>query len=121
MVERMAPWGALRGENMRRARSFTAAVMAGTMLAGSAYAQQSDGITTPTVLPPFDPSAARCTVPSGLTRTIAFAKDNTRQFIEGVGYGLKQAAEDRGLSYAESVADNDAGKQAADIDAFAIG
>ena len=104
---------------MRRALSLVAAVLVGGVLAGSAFAQQSEGITTPTVLPPFDPSVARCSVPSGLKRTIGFAKDNTRQFIQGVGYGLKQAADDRGLSYAESVADNDADKQAADVDAFA--
>ena len=119
MVGCTASRGALRGGKMRRALFLVGGVLAGTMLAGSAFAQQGDGITTPSVLPPFDPSAARCTVPQGMMPVIAFAKDNTRQFIEGVGYGLKQAAEDRGLSYAESVAKNDAEKQAADVDAFA--
>jgi ribose transport system substrate-binding protein len=118
MVTRMALLGVLRGGNMQRAHAVAAGLVAGAMLAGAAFARQSEGITTPTILPPFEPPAAQCTVPPDLTRSIGFAKDNTRQFIEGVGYGLKHAAEDRGLSYAESVADNDAGKQAADLDAF---
>jgi ribose transport system substrate-binding protein len=119
MVCREASWGALRGEKMRRAGAWVAGMLAGTMLAGLAFGQQGDGITEPTILPPFVPAAGLCTLPPDLTRSIGFAKDNTRQFIEGVAYGLKQAAEDRGLSYAESVADNDAAKQAADVDAFA--
>ena len=79
---------------------------------------QSQGITDPVVLPAYDPAAAVCTVPPALNRSLGFAKDNRRAFIEGVGAGLAAAAEDRGLSYGESVADNDPVKQAGDVDAF---
>jgi ribose transport system substrate-binding protein len=91
----------------------------GAMLASApALAQQSPGITDPIVLPPFDPAAAACAAPPGLERSLGFAKDNQRQFIEGVGFGLAEAAGDRGLAYSERVAANDAAQQAADVDAF---
>ncbi|HUR39815.1 MAG TPA: sugar ABC transporter substrate-binding protein [Verrucomicrobiae bacterium] len=79
---------------------------------------QSQGITDPVVLPAYDPAAAVCAVPPALNRSLGFAKDNRRAFIEGVGAGLAAAAQDRGLSYGESVADNDPVKQAGDVDAF---
>jgi ribose transport system substrate-binding protein len=79
---------------------------------------QSQGITVPMALPPFDPSAAVCTVPPGLNRSLGFAKDNQRDFIEGVADGLASAADDRGLSFSERVADNDPLTQAGHVDAF---
>jgi ribose transport system substrate-binding protein len=82
-------------------------------------AAQSQGLTVPQVLPPYDSAAEMCGVPPGRERSIGFAKDNRRDFIEGVGSGLAAAAEDRGLSYSERVADNDAATQAADVDVFA--
>ena len=86
--------------------------------AGSAAAQESQGITVPRVLPAYDPAAAACTVPPGLSKSLGFAQDNSRAFIEGVGFGLKAAAEDRGLGYSARVAGSDATTQAADVDAF---
>ncbi len=59
------------------------------------------GLTAPVVLPPFNPLAASCTVPPDLQKSLGLAKDNDRQFIAGVGAGLKQAAADRGLGYDE--------------------
>jgi ribose transport system substrate-binding protein len=79
---------------------------------------QSQGITAPIVLPAYDPAAPACTAPPGLNRSLGFAKDNQRDFIEGVGDGLAAAADDRGLSYSARVADNDPITQAADVDAF---
>jgi ribose transport system substrate-binding protein len=70
------------------------------------------------VLPAYDPAAAACTVPPGLSKSLEFAQDNSRAFIEGVGFGLKAAAEDRGLGYSARVAGSDATTQAADVDAF---
>jgi ribose transport system substrate-binding protein len=81
-------------------------------------AQESQGITRPIVLPPFDAGAPACGVPPGLSRSLGFAKDNDRDFIEGVGAGLAAAAGDRGLAYSESSASNDAAGQAAAVDGF---
>ncbi|MET0538702.1 MAG: sugar ABC transporter substrate-binding protein [Xanthobacteraceae bacterium] len=79
---------------------------------GSATAQSgSQGITAPTVFPPFDPGAAACNKPAGLSRTLAFAQDNRREFMQGVAHGLSLAAKDRGLDYRAAIADNDAVKQ----------
>ncbi len=88
-------------------------------LAAPAFAQAGPpGLTAPVVLPAFNPSAAACSVPVGLSKTIGFSQDNARAFIEGVGSGLEMAAGDRGLSYVARVADNDAARQAADIEGF---
>ena len=50
---------------------------------------------------------------------LAFAKDNEREFIEGVDHGLSQAAKDTGLEYRVALAANDSGKMVADIQALA--
>lgn len=73
-------------------------------------ADEPTGITKPIILPPFDPSAPGCTPPPGLTKTLTFVQDNQRQFMEGVGRGLALAAKDRGLSYQNLLADNNANK-----------
>lgn len=73
------------------------------------------GITVPTVLPPFDASAPVCSLPPNLERALAFARDNEREFIQGVDHGLAMAAEHRGLSYRVLLADNDPQRQAAQI------
>ena len=39
-----------------------------------------------------------------LSKTLAFAQDNEREFIQGVGRGLSMAAKDRGLAYSRTVA-----------------
>lgn len=91
------------------------------MLAGSAIASAEDGpqgITTPTVFPPFVAGQQPCSPPPGLKPVIAFAQDNARQFMDGVGYGLKTAARDRGFEYRVALAGNDAGRQVADLDAL---
>ncbi len=76
------------------------------------------GITTPIVLPAFDPAVPACAVPPGLNKALGFAQDNRREFIEGVGKGLEMAAKDRGLAYEERVAESDVAKQEADIEYF---
>lgn len=65
------------------------------------------GITVPTVFPPFDPNARSCGVPPDLRRVLAFAQDNERAFMLGVGRGLSAAARDRGLEFRVSPGDND--------------
>jgi ribose transport system substrate-binding protein len=76
------------------------------------------GITSPIVLPPFDPTAPTCAIPPGLQKTIAFAQDNQRQFMQGVASGLSKAAKDRGLEYQAAVADNDPKKMIEQVQGF---
>ena len=91
-----------------------------TVLGGSlALAQDGpQGITQPTVFPPFDPNAAACTAPPGLTRTLAYVQENDRDFLEGVDHGLAMAARDRGLTYSRYLIENDAAQAVQKIDAL---
>ena len=85
----------------------------------SAVAQDGPpGITQPTVFPPFNPDAPACGVPPGLAPVLAYVQENDREFLEGVNHGLEMAAKDRGLAYRRVLADSDAQKAAAEIDAF---
>lgn len=68
------------------------------------------GITRPIVLPLFDPNAPACNRPTGVSKVLAFAQDNQRQFMDGVARGLELAARDRGLQYRLAQANNDANK-----------
>jgi ribose transport system substrate-binding protein len=82
------------------------------------------GITAPVTLPPFTPAAEACTPPRGLTRVLAFARDNDRDFIKGVENGLMLAAADRGLAFQSVVAENDPitmAKQVQDLLAAKVG
>lgn len=76
------------------------------------------GITTPIVLPPFDANANQCSAPQNVQRVIAFSQDNERQFIDGVGVGLKAAAVDRNLDFRVAVANNDSRKMIAQIETW---
>jgi ribose transport system substrate-binding protein len=76
------------------------------------------GITIPRVLPPFDRSAAACSPPPSLSKTLVFAQDNEREFIQGVGRGLSMAARDRGLAYSRAVAHNDGNKMIEQVESF---
>jgi ribose transport system substrate-binding protein len=78
----------------------------------------SSGITVPRVFPPFDRNAAACSPPTLLSKTLAFAQDNEREFIQGVGRGLSMAARDRGLTYSRSVAQNDGSKMIEQVESF---
>ena len=76
------------------------------------------GITVPTVLAPFNPGAVSCTAPPGLQKVLAFAQDNEREFMQGVGRGLAAAARDRGLGFRVSLASNDPNAMIAQVQAF---
>lgn len=110
---------------MRRAgTSLAKSAVACVLLAAAgslAIAQDKPaGLTRPVVLPPFDQNAAPCSPPPGLERALAFAQDNQRQFMHGVGRGLAAAAKDRSLSYQSAVADNDAAKMIEQVVALRI-
>ncbi len=85
----------------------------------SAMAREGpQGITAPTVFPAFDPNAPACRKPSGLKKVLAFARDNQREFMQGVDRGLAMAAKDRGLDYRMVTADNEAAKQVEQLRLF---
>ena len=84
------------------------AFLLSVLLVTAASAQDGpQGIVTPVVLPPFDPSAAACSVPPNLRKVLAFAQDNERQFMQGVASGLAHAAKKRGLEFRILLAAND--------------
>ena len=88
------------------ARLLATAITLGSVSAAS-LAQDGLGITVPTVLAPFDATLPDCTPPTDLDPLLAFAKDNERQFVQGIERGLSLAAHDRGLEYLAMLADND--------------
>jgi ribose transport system substrate-binding protein len=49
---------------------------------------------------------------------LAYVQENERDFLQGVNHGLEMAANDRGLQYRRSIANNDAAKAADEIQAF---
>jgi ribose transport system substrate-binding protein len=85
----------------------------------AAFAQDGPpGITVPTVLPPFNANAPKCNAPPSLQKTLAFAQDNEREFMQGVSRGLALAAKDRGLDYRVALANNNAGKEIEGVQAL---
>jgi ribose transport system substrate-binding protein len=102
------------GRSRRRFASVLALFVA-LPLARAATAQ-THGITAPVLLPPFDPGRPACTAPPGREKSLIFAQDNQRQFMQGVSFGLSAAARDRGLAYSVLLADNDASRALAQID-----
>lgn len=93
----------------------------GALAASTALTSAQDGpagITTPAVFAPFDPKAASCSAPPGLSKVLAFAQDNEREFMQGVDHGLAAAAKDRGLEYRRALANNDAAKGVEQVQLF---
>lgn len=76
------------------------------------------GITQPVVFPPHNPAGPACSPPPGLQKTLAFAQDNEREFMQGVARGLAMAAKDRGLEYRNSLAQNDPARMIEQVQAF---
>ena len=86
-------------------------------LFGNAHPAMADGISAPLKLPAFNRSASACKPPSGLEKSLVFFQDNDRQFMQGVRLGLSTAAKQRGLRFAVALANDDAGRMIADVDA----
>ena len=69
------------------------------------------GITEPTVFAPFDPNAPACSPPPDLTKVLAFAQDNEREFMQGVDHGLADGRQgSRARVSRRALANNDAAK-----------
>ncbi|ESZ35960.1 ribose ABC transporter [Mesorhizobium sp. L2C067A000] len=94
-----------------------AAVLAGGTILASAQDGPA-GLTKPAVFAPFDPKAPACSPPPGLSKVLAFAQDNEREFMQGVDRGLAAAAKDRGLEYRRALANNDAAKGVEQVQLF---
>ena len=56
--------------------------------------------------------------PCGLQKVLAFAQDNERQFMQGVGRGLAAAARDRGLEFRVALAKNNPSKMIEQVQGF---
>jgi len=106
---------------MSRTRSLSRLVFAFGLLVGSTASLRAEGLTTPVALPPFDEGRPNCNAPPGREKSLVFAQDNQRQFMEGVGFGLAAAARDRGLSYSVLLAENDAARSLAQINSLRDG
>jgi ribose transport system substrate-binding protein len=104
------------GRTLRRIWLATGMLAAG--LASSSAQVGAPGITTPQVFPPFNAAAPACGKPPGLTKVLAFAQDNQREFMQGVDRGLAMAARDRGLEYRLATANSDAAKQLEQVRSF---
>ncbi len=86
---------------------------------GATCAQEGPaGLSVPTVFLPFNRNALTCGVPPGLQKVLGFAQDNEREFIQGVGRGLRMAAKDRGLEFRVALANNDATRMIEQVNDF---
>ena len=107
---------------MSSGRTLKAIALAALLVAGNPVSAQtpagSPGLTAPTVFPPFNSNAAACTPPPGLQRVLGFARDNEREFMQGIDRGLALAAKERGLDYRVALAANDPARMIEQVDQF---
>lgn len=102
-------------------RNWLATLIACSAITGSAGVRAEEGpagITVPRVFGPFDRNAAKCSPPPSLSKALAFAQDNEREFVKGIVRGVAMAAKDRGLSFSVSIANNDADKMVEQVEGF---
>jgi ribose transport system substrate-binding protein len=78
------------------------------------------GITEPVNLPAFDPLAPNCSRPPELSRQLVFFQDNSREFMQGVRFGLEQAAKARDLTFTVDLANDNAAKMIEGVDKAVI-
>lgn len=76
------------------------------------------GITEPVVFPAFDALAPGCNAPPGLRKALAFARDNDREFMQGISRGLSKAAADTGLAFETADAGNDPARMTEQVEAL---
>ena len=75
------------------------------------------GIVKPVELPAFSFSSPPCTAPIDRDNSLVFFQDNDRQFMQGVRYGLEEAAKRRGLGFSVVLANDDPQKMNSAVDA----
>lgn len=111
------------GHRRRTGRRLLAGAALLCVAAAAAAAAQDGpaGLTTPVVLPPFNPGAAACTPPPDLEKVLVFAQENEREFMQGVGRGLSAAAKARGLGFRTAVAANDPARMIEQVQALRAG
>ena len=100
---------------------FTSRLAIGLLASGAVASRAQDGppgITVPRVFASFDPNAPICSAPPGLAKTLAFAQDNQREFMQGVDHGVASAARNRGLTYRLVAANNDEARQSEQVHAL---
>ncbi|BCW89201.1 hypothetical protein sos41_23580 [Alphaproteobacteria bacterium SO-S41] len=105
----------------RHSRLLEGVALAGILILGLGTSLAQDGpqgLTEPTIFPPFDANAAACTPPPGLEKVLAFAQDNSREFMQGVRRGLEAAAANRGMRFEAVVANNDPALMIQQVDAL---
>ncbi len=106
-------WAWIRSlPTLRPRRVFGLAFVGMGLCVGMAQAQ---GLTEPVTFGAFDPDVDQCTPPEGFEPVLAFVQDNGREFMEGVRFGLTEAAADRGLSFEVVQAENDPVRQAGQL------
>jgi ribose transport system substrate-binding protein len=89
-------------------RSAAGALVLAPVLGRMAKAQEpAPGITVARQLPAFNPAAPACGAPSDLQRTLMFAQDNSRDFMQGAARGIALAARARDLTLKVALANND--------------
>jgi ribose transport system substrate-binding protein len=97
-------------------RAIVGAAGASVLAARTGGAQEpARGITAPRRLEPFSANAPRCTAPNDLRKTLVFAQDNTREFMQGAARGMAVAAQQRGLAFEIALANNDAARMVAQV------
>ena len=93
---------------MRLSRRTVLASAVATLSASAVRAQDPPkGLVIPRRFAPFNADAPRCTPPAGLRKTLIFAQDNTREFMQGAARGMELAARQRGLGFEIALANND--------------
>ena len=65
------------------------------------------GITTQRTFGAFNRDATACAAPPGLRKSLVFAQDNQREFMQGAARGMALAAQQRGLAFEIALANND--------------
>ena len=88
-------------------RAVAGALGLASFASGRLSAELSRGIHLPRQFAPFDRAAPSCGAPVDLSRTLIFAQDNTRDFMQGAARGMELASLQRNLGFRVMRANND--------------
>lgn len=104
---------------MRNSALVAIACVAALGTASDIYADEglSRGIVKPIKLPTFSFFSSPCAAPVDREKSLIFFQDNDRQFMQGVSFGLEEAAKRRGLAFSVSLANDDPQAMSSGVDA----